>query len=95
MRFWYKRIGRSDRLQCTFSRSGSLQQPDSWSWTRRSLLKTSVAWLLMLAGGIARPPERILFAVVLLKTMAIALQEIPELNGFWVGGGFQFIVDLS
>jgi len=33
--------------------------------------------------------ERILFAAVLLKAVANALQEIPELNGFWVDGGFK------
>ena len=49
----------------------------------------------MLAGGIARPPKRMLFAVVLLKAVASAQQEISELNGFWVGGGFQTIADLS
>jgi hypothetical protein len=36
----------------------------------------------MLAGGIARPPKRVLFAVVLLKAVASALEEIPELSGF-------------
>ena len=44
-----------DRLQCTFSRSRSLQHPDSWSWTRRSLLKTSVVGLLLLGGRLLRP----------------------------------------
>jgi pyruvate dehydrogenase E2 component (dihydrolipoamide acetyltransferase) len=33
--------------------------------------------------------ERILFAAVLLKAVATALQEIPELNGFWVEGNFK------
>jgi pyruvate dehydrogenase E2 component (dihydrolipoamide acetyltransferase) len=33
--------------------------------------------------------ERVLFAAVLLKAVASALQEIPELNGFWVDGGFK------
>ena len=49
----------------------------------------------MLAGGINSPPERVLFAVVLLTAGASAQQEISELNGFRVGGGFQTIVDLS
>lgn len=33
--------------------------------------------------------ERVLFAAVLLKAVAKALQEIPELNGHWVDGGFK------
>jgi pyruvate dehydrogenase E2 component (dihydrolipoyllysine-residue acetyltransferase) len=33
--------------------------------------------------------ERVLFAAVLLKAVASALQEVPELNGFWVDGGFK------
>ncbi len=33
--------------------------------------------------------ERILFAAVLLKAVASALKEIPELNGFWVEGAFK------
>ena len=33
--------------------------------------------------------ERILFAAVLLKAVASALKEIPELNGFWLEGAFK------
>lgn len=33
--------------------------------------------------------ERVLFAAVLLKAVAVALKEVPELNGFWVDGGFK------
>jgi pyruvate dehydrogenase E2 component (dihydrolipoamide acetyltransferase) len=33
--------------------------------------------------------ERILFAAVLLRAVALALEEVPELNGFWVDGRFQ------
>jgi pyruvate dehydrogenase E2 component (dihydrolipoamide acetyltransferase) len=33
--------------------------------------------------------ERVLFAAVLLKAVASALKEVPELNGFWVDGGFK------
>jgi uncharacterized protein YcbK (DUF882 family) len=32
-----------------------LQPPDSWSWTRRTFLKTSVAGLLVLGGRLLRP----------------------------------------
>ena len=33
--------------------------------------------------------ERILFAAVLLRAVALALAEVPELNGFWRDGRFQ------
>jgi pyruvate dehydrogenase E2 component (dihydrolipoamide acetyltransferase) len=33
--------------------------------------------------------ERILFAAVLLKAVASALPEVPELNGFWIDGAFR------
>jgi len=33
--------------------------------------------------------ERVLFAAVLLKAVASALKEVPELNGFWVDGDFK------
>jgi pyruvate dehydrogenase E2 component (dihydrolipoamide acetyltransferase) len=33
--------------------------------------------------------ERVLFAVVLLKAVARALKEVPELNGFWVDAAFK------
>jgi pyruvate dehydrogenase E2 component (dihydrolipoamide acetyltransferase) len=33
--------------------------------------------------------ERILFAAVLLKAVAAALPEVPELNGFWIDGAFK------
>ena len=33
--------------------------------------------------------ERILFAAVLLKAVACALPEVPELNGFWIDGAFK------
>jgi uncharacterized protein YcbK (DUF882 family) len=42
-------------MQRTFFRSGSLQHPDSWSWTRRSFLKTSVVGLLLLGGKLLYP----------------------------------------
>ncbi len=35
------------------------------------------------------PPERLLPAVLLLKATARALQDVPELNGFWLDGGFR------
>ena len=33
--------------------------------------------------------ERVLFAAVLLKAVAVALKEVPELNGFWLDGAFK------
>ena len=33
--------------------------------------------------------ERIVPAVLLIKAVALALREVPELNGFWVNGAFQ------
>jgi len=33
--------------------------------------------------------ERVLFAAVLLRAVAIALKDVPELNGFWVDGQFR------
>lgn len=35
------------------------------------------------------PPERLLPAVLLLKATGLALREVPELNGFWIEGGFR------
>jgi pyruvate dehydrogenase E2 component (dihydrolipoamide acetyltransferase) len=35
------------------------------------------------------PPERLLPAVLLLKATALALREVPQLNGFWIDGGFR------
>ncbi|MCS6780970.1 MAG: 2-oxo acid dehydrogenase subunit E2, partial [Geminicoccaceae bacterium] len=35
------------------------------------------------------PPERLLPATLLLKATALALREVPELNGFWLEGGFR------
>src|SRR5450759_1330276 len=33
--------------------------------------------------------ERMLYAVLLIKAVALALREVPELNGFWINGAFQ------
>jgi pyruvate dehydrogenase E2 component (dihydrolipoamide acetyltransferase) len=33
--------------------------------------------------------ERILFAAVLLRAVALAIREVPELNGFWIDGRFK------
>jgi len=33
--------------------------------------------------------ERVLFAALLLRAVALSLKEVPELNGFWVNGAFK------
>jgi len=45
-------------------------------WLERENLKRSVT-------------QRVLFAAVLLKAVAVALKDVPELNGFWVDGAFR------
>lgn len=51
-------------------------------------LEPSLRWLE--AENVKRPPpERILYGVLLLKAVARALREFPELNGFWAEGRFQ------
>ena len=51
-------------------------------------LSRATAWLA--ARNAERPvTERVLFAAVLLTAIARTLREVPELNGFWVDGGFR------
>ncbi|MCC6554296.1 MAG: 2-oxo acid dehydrogenase subunit E2, partial [Polyangiaceae bacterium] len=46
------------------------------------------AWLT--AENLRRPvSERLLLAVLQLKAVALALREVPELNGFWVDGALR------
>jgi pyruvate dehydrogenase E2 component (dihydrolipoamide acetyltransferase) len=46
------------------------------------------AWLT--AQNEQRPmPDRLLLVVLLVKGVALALREIPELNGFWIDGKFR------
>ena len=33
--------------------------------------------------------ERVLYSVLLIKAVALAVREVPEMNGFWVNDGFQ------
>jgi pyruvate dehydrogenase E2 component (dihydrolipoamide acetyltransferase) len=48
----------------------------------------AVAWLEQ--ENLKRPvTQRVLLAAVLLKAVALALKEVPELNGFWVDGAFK------
>ena len=51
-------------------------------------LKRALDWLE--AENRTRPiTERVLPAVLLLKAVALAVREVPELNGFWVEGAFR------
>lgn len=50
-------------------------------------LSTALAWLR--TENEKRPmTERLLPAVLLIKAVALALREVPELNGYWIDGGF-------
>ncbi|HXY94300.1 MAG TPA: 2-oxo acid dehydrogenase subunit E2, partial [Acidimicrobiia bacterium] len=50
----------------------------------------SAAQALLTARNEARPvTERLLAAVVLLKATAVAVREVPELNGFWIDDGLR------
>ena len=51
-------------------------------------MSKTLAWLQ--AENLKRPvTERLLYAVPLLKAVALALHEFPEMNGFWVEGAFK------
>jgi pyruvate dehydrogenase E2 component (dihydrolipoamide acetyltransferase) len=51
-------------------------------------LSRALAWL---EQENARRPitERLLPALLLIRAVALAVQEVPEMNGFWLEGGFQ------
>jgi pyruvate dehydrogenase E2 component (dihydrolipoamide acetyltransferase) len=51
-------------------------------------MSRALAWL----GGenVKRPViERLLPAVLLIKAVALALRDVPQLNGFWIDGGYR------
>jgi len=51
-------------------------------------MSRAMAWLQ--AENLRRPvTERLLYSVLLLKAVALAVHEIPEMNGFWVDGAFK------
>ena len=51
-------------------------------------LSTALTWLR--TENEKRPmTERLLPAVLLIKAVALALREVPELNGYWIDGGFK------
>jgi len=51
-------------------------------------MSKAMGWLR--AENFKRPvTERLLYSVVLLKAVALAAHEIPEMNGFWIDGAFK------
>jgi pyruvate dehydrogenase E2 component (dihydrolipoamide acetyltransferase) len=51
-------------------------------------MSVALAWLR--ARNDTRPvTERVLPAVLLIKAVALALRDVPELNGYWIDGGFR------
>lgn len=51
-------------------------------------VERAMAWLTQ-ENAQRSVKERVLFAAVLLKAVASALKEVPELNGFWADGDFK------
>ncbi|MDA7086345.1 dihydrolipoamide acetyltransferase family protein [Pseudomonas sp. SA3-5] len=56
-------------------------------------LGEAMAWL-QTRNAQSTPQERLLPGVLLLKAVALALREYPQLNGFWREGGFQPAADI-
>ncbi len=51
-------------------------------------MSKAMAWLQ--AENLKRPvTERLLYSVLLLKAVALAVHEVPEMNGFWIDGAFK------
>ncbi|NOT52991.1 MAG: 2-oxo acid dehydrogenase subunit E2 [Deltaproteobacteria bacterium] len=51
-------------------------------------MSRAVSWLQ--AENLKRPvTERLLYAVLLLKAVAVAVRQFPEMNGFWTEGAFK------
>ena len=51
-------------------------------------MSRAMTWLQ--AENLKRPvSERLLYSVLLLKAVALAASEIPEMNGFWIDGAFK------
>ena len=51
-------------------------------------MSKAMGWLQ--AENLKRPvTERLLYSVLLLKAVALAVHEIPEMNGFWIDGVFK------
>ncbi|SFP26068.1 dihydrolipoamide acetyltransferase family protein [Pseudomonas borbori] len=56
-------------------------------------LGPAMAWLQTRNAG-STPEQRLLPSVLLLKAVALALREYPQLNGFWREGAFQPAADI-
>jgi len=53
-------------------------------------IDTSKAMAWLTAENLKRPvTERLLNSVMLIKAVALAIKEVPEMNGFWIDGGFR------
>lgn len=51
-------------------------------------MSRALAWLE--AENLQRPvTERLLYSVLLLRAVALAVREVPEMNGYWIDGSFQ------
>lgn len=51
-------------------------------------MSKAMAWLQ--AENLKRPvTERMLYSVLLLKAVALATRQVPEMNGFWIDGAFK------
>jgi pyruvate dehydrogenase E2 component (dihydrolipoamide acetyltransferase) len=51
-------------------------------------MSKAMAWLT--AENLKRPvTERLLYSVMLLKAVALAVHEVPEMNGFWIDDAFK------
>jgi pyruvate dehydrogenase E2 component (dihydrolipoamide acetyltransferase) len=50
-------------------------------------MTAALDWLRA-ANAARQPPERLLLAVLLLKAVALALEQFPEFNGFYTDGAF-------
>ena len=53
-------------------------------------IDTSKAMAWLTAENLKRPvTERLLYSVMLIKAVALAIKEVPEMNGFWIDGAFK------
>ena len=51
-------------------------------------MSRALAWLA--AENLKRPvTNRLLYSVLLLRTVGLAVREVPEMNGYWIDGAFQ------
>jgi pyruvate dehydrogenase E2 component (dihydrolipoamide acetyltransferase) len=51
-------------------------------------MSKAMTWLT--AENLKRPvTERLLYSVMLIKAVALAVREVPEMNGFWIDGAFK------